>query len=169
MTNCRTVHGHWTVHAEGKVVQRLTRGCGCDGIEAGEVDDEGLGTTANDDPGDGFAGGINFLVGKVGGNEQKVAGTHGFGTFAVAAPADLSSAAKHVNYGFLLAVVVDGTSGMWLGNHHAATNMGGAGKIAVDGGEAQNAGGLRRVAVEVIVAGNTNVGHHVPLDLDAKP
>jgi hypothetical protein len=51
---------------------------------------------------------------------------------------------------------------MWLGDHYAATDMGRAGKIAIDGGEAQNAGGLRRVAVEVIVAGNTNVGHHLP-------
>jgi hypothetical protein len=40
--------------------------------------------------------------------------------------------------------------------------MGGAGKIAVDGGEAQNAGGLRRVPVELIAARNANVGHPLP-------
>jgi hypothetical protein len=140
----------------------LARGCGCDEIETGEVDDEGLGTAANDHPGDGFGGGVNFLVWKVGGNEDKVTRAHGFGTFAVAAPADLSTAFEHVNDGFLLAVVVHGTSGMRLGNHYAATDMGGTGKIAVDGGEAQNAGGLRCVAVELIVAGNMNVGHHRP-------
>ena len=97
----------------------------------------------------------------MGWNENEVTRAHGFGTFAVAAPADLSTAAEHVNDGFLLTVVVHGTGGMRLGNHYAATDMGGAGKIAVDGGEAQNPGGLRRVAVEVIVAGNTNVGHHL--------
>ena len=60
-------------------------------------------------------------MGKFGGNENEVAGTHGFGVFAVAAPTDLSTAAEHVNYCFLLAVVVYGTSGMWLGDHYAAT------------------------------------------------
>ena len=115
---------------------RLRRGRGCDGIETGEIDDDGLGTATNDDPGDGFGGGINFLMGKVGGYENEVAGTHGFGTFAIAAPADLSSAAKHVNDGFLLAMVVHRARRMWLGDHHAATEMRRAGKIAVDGGEA---------------------------------
>jgi hypothetical protein len=110
--------------------------CGCDGIEAGEVDYEGLGAAANDYPGDGLGGGIQFLVRKVGGNENKVTGTHGFGRFAVAAPADLPTAGEHVNDGFLFAVVVDGTSGMWLGDHYAGTDTGRAGKIAVDGGEA---------------------------------
>ena len=109
-----------------------------------------MGTAANDDPGDGLGGGVKFLMGKVGGNENEVTGTHGFETFAVAAPADLSTAAQHVNDGFLFAVVMHGTSGMWLGDHYAATDMCGAGKIAVDGGEAQNAGGLRRVPVELI-------------------
>ncbi len=56
----------------------LTRGCGCDGIEAGEIDDEGLGTAANDYPRDSLGRGINFLVGKVGGNEDEITGTHGF-------------------------------------------------------------------------------------------
>jgi hypothetical protein len=130
------------------------------GSKPGEVDDEGLWTAANDDPGDGLGRGVKFLVGKVGGNKNEVTGTHGFGAFAVAAPADLPTAAKHVNDGFLL-TVVHGTGGMCLGNHYAATDMGGTGKIAIDGGEAQNAGGLRRVAVEMIVAGNTNVGHHL--------
>jgi len=51
---------------------------------------------------------------------------------------------------------------MWLGDHYAATDMRGAGKIVVDGGEAQNAGGLRCVVIEVIVAGNANVGHRLP-------
>jgi len=97
----------------------------------------------------------------VGWNENEVTGAHGFGAFAVAAPADLSIAAEDVNDGFLVAVVVHGTSGVWLGNHYAATDMGGAGKIAVNGSEAQNAGGLRRVAVEVIAAGNANVGHRL--------
>jgi len=120
-----------------------------------------LGAAANDDPGDGFGGGVKFLVGKVGGYENEVTGTHGFGAFAVAAPADLSIAAEDVNDGFLVAVVVHGTSGVWLGDHYAATDMGGAGKIAVNGSEAQNACGLRRVAVEVIAAGNANVGHRL--------
>ena len=97
----------------------------------------------------------------MGWNENEVTGAHGFGVFAVAAPADLSIAAEDVNDGFLVAVVVHGTSGVWLGNHYAATDMGGAGKIAVNGSEAQNAGGLRRVAVEVIAAGNANVGHRL--------
>ena len=140
----------------------LTGGCGRDGIEAGKVDDEGLGTAANDDPGDGLGGGVKFLVGQMGGNENEVTGTHGFGKFAVAAPADLSTAAEHVNDGFLFAVVMHGTGGMWLGDHNAATDMRGAGKIAVDGGEAQNASGLRRVPVEMIAARNANVGHPLP-------
>ena len=120
-----------------------------------------MGTAANDDPGDGFGGGVKFLVGKVGGNENEVTGTHGFGAFAVEAPADLSIAAEDVNDGFLVAVVVHGTGGVWLRDHYAATDMGGAGKIAVNGSGAQNAGGLRRVAVEVIAAGNANVGHRL--------
>jgi len=77
--------------------------------------------------------GVKFLVGKVGGNKNEVTGTHGFGAFAVAAPADLPTAAKHVNDGFLL-TVVHGTGGMWLGDHNATANMGRAGKSAVDGG-----------------------------------
>jgi hypothetical protein len=75
-------------------------------------------------------------MGKVGGNENEVTGTHGFGAFAVAAPADLSIAGENVNNGFLVAVVVHGTGGVWLGDHYAPTDMGGAGKIAVNGSEA---------------------------------
>src|SRR5258705_4744316 len=140
----------------------LRSGCGCRGIEAGEVDHDGLGAAANDDPGDGLFGGIQFLMGQFCGNENKVTGTGSFGVLTVAAPADLSTAAEHVNDGFLLAMVVNGTSSMRLGDHYAATNMRGAGKKAVDGGETQNAGRLRRVPVELIVAGNTNVGHDLP-------
>jgi hypothetical protein len=40
--------------------------------------------------------------------------------------------------------------------------MRGAGKIAVDGGHAQNAGGLRCVAVEMTAACDANVGHSLP-------
>ena len=151
-----------------RVVCRLPSGGGCYGIEAGEIDDNRLRTAANDDPGDGLGGGIQFLVRKVGGNENKVTGTHGFGRFAVAFPTDLPIAGEHVNDGFLLAVMVDGTSGMWLGDHYAGTDLGRAGKIAVDGGEAQNAGGLRCVVVETIVAGNTNAEHCLPPRLGCK-
>src|SRR5882724_12006459 len=65
-----------------KMVSGLPSGGGCYGIEAGEIDDNRLRTAANDDPGDGLGGGIQFLVRKVGGNENKVTGTHGFGRFA---------------------------------------------------------------------------------------
>jgi hypothetical protein len=112
----------------------LRSGFGLNGIEAGEIDDDGLGAAANDDPGDGLFGGIQFLMGQSCGNENKVTGTGSFGMFTVTAPADLSTAAEHVNNCFLLAMVVHGTGGMWLGDHNAPANMGRAGKSAIDGG-----------------------------------
>jgi len=36
------------------------------GSKPGRFDDDGFGTAADDDPGDGFGGGVKFLVGKGG-------------------------------------------------------------------------------------------------------
>jgi hypothetical protein len=119
-------------------------------VIVGEIDDDGIGRAADDDPAEGVVvGRIDFHVGCPCGDVEEVAGADESLRFAVVAPADEGFAFEDVDDGFLLAVVMDGGARTRFDEEGSSPKTGGDAMIAGDGCETERSWGLCGAGVEL--------------------
>lgn len=81
----------------------------------GKIDDNRLGSAADDDPAEGRVfGAIDFAVHQPCGDVQKISGAGGQGMLSALSPLDVRFTGQNVRYRFLRAVMMDAGLRPWL-------------------------------------------------------